>query len=143
MSANKRSSLLYQLPKIESHTNDEHLQLLRIHCNEKYTKIDLGYTATDYFISGGWINIDPETFIELKETGERLQMTRAENIPIAPEQLHFASTKEWRYFSLYFPPVPKEKCTIDLIEIENATENNFNFYGIRLDPEKAQELRQL
>ena len=134
---------MYQLPKIESRTNDEHLQLLRIHCDGNRTKIDLGYTATSYFISGGWINIGPDTFIELKETGERLIMTKADNIPIAPEQLYFESTKEWRYFSLYFPPIPEAKCTIDLIEAENGSENDFNFYGIRLNPEKAEKLRQM
>lgn len=143
MSTKKQTPLLYQLPKAESRTNDKHLQLLRIHCNENHTKIDMGYTATSYFISGGWINIGADTFIEIKETGERLPMTKAENIPIAPEQLHFESTKEWRYFSLYFPAVPEGKYTIDLIEATNATENDFNFYGIRLNPEKAEKLRQM
>ena len=50
-----------------------------------------------------------------------------------PEKLHFNSSIEWRYFSLYFPPIPEGVKFIDLIEKELGDKTEFNFFRIKLD----------
>lgn len=138
-----------------SHVNDN-LQLLRITLTNLETKIDFGYQATSYYTNGGWIKISPKTFIRPRGTNKKLILTNATNIPYGPEKLHFNSSIEWRYFSLHFPSLlgdtdNKKSLTfesvsaksieaIDLIEKENGTDNDFNFYGIRLDEEKKKSM---
>jgi hypothetical protein len=119
---------------------DSNLQLLRITITEAETKVDFGYQATEEFYGGGWIKIDPHTFIRPNGGIQNLILTNATNIPYGPEKLHFNSTIEWRYFSLIFPPISADTKFIDLIEKENGTKNDFNFYGIRLDNENKKSL---
>ncbi len=117
----------------EHATIDANVQLLRVILTPKETKIDFGYQATSYYIKGGWIKISPHTFIRQTGTTEKLVLTNATNIPFGPEKLHFNSSIEWRYFSLYFPPLPPGVHSIDLIESERSSTNVFNFFNIRLD----------
>lgn len=130
----------------------DNIQLLRITISEEETKIDFGYQATSHYIKGGWIKINPYTFIQPTGSNKKLFLTNATNIPYGPEKLHFNSSIEWRYFSLYFPSLldaPKSKKSslqditpsksinsFDLIENEKGDETDFNFYTIRLDEEK-------
>jgi len=114
--------------------------LLRIIFSPEYTKIDFGYTAKEKYISGGWIRMEKTTFIEIIETGERLVLTQATGIPIRPEHHYFESKKDWRYFSLYFPAIPQTNSTINIIEIENGTKNDFNYYNISLKMEDGVEV---
>ena len=114
--------------------------LLRIILDTEYTKIDFGYTAKEMYIKGGWIRMEQNTFIEIKETGKRYVLTQAIGIPINPEHHYFESKKEWRYFSLYFPAIPHTDCTINIIEIENGSKNDFNYYDIELKMENGLEV---
>ena len=114
--------------------------LLRIILDTEYTKIDFGYTAKEIYDSGGWIRMEKDTFIEIKETGKRYVLTQAIGIPINPEYHYFESKKEWRYFSLYFPAIPQTDCTINIIEIENGSKNDFNYYDIELKMEYGVEV---
>jgi hypothetical protein len=82
----------------------------------------------------------PDTFIEIVETGKRYTLQLAENIPIAPVQHYFESQKDWRYYSLFFPPIPMHDCSINIIEVENGTPNDFNYYGIKLRMEEGVEI---
>ena len=59
-------------------------------------------------------------------------MTNAEGITIAPAKLNFESTKDWRYFSLFFPPILQKDCILNIIEIEDGTKNDFNYYNVSL-----------
>ena len=106
--------------------------ILRIHLTPEYTKVDFGYVAKDIYINGGWIKIASETFIENKITKQRYTLVNAENIPIAPIHHYFETKKDWRYFSLIFPPIPQNDCTLNIIEVENGSKNNFNYYGVEL-----------
>jgi hypothetical protein len=106
--------------------------LLRIILSPDYTKIDFGCTAKEMYIKGGWICMEKDTFIEIKETGKCYVLSQAIGIPINPEHHYFESKKDWRYFSLYFPAIPQIDCTINIIEIENGSRNNFNYYDIEL-----------
>lgn len=114
--------------------------LLRIILSPDYTKIDFGYTAKEMYIKGGWIRMEKDTFIEIKETAARYVLTQAVGIPINPEHHYFDSTKEWRYFSLYFPAIPQTNCTINIIEIENGSRNDFNYYEIEIGMENGIEV---
>lgn len=135
----KRSKrLLIELNEVrEPNTN---LVLLRAILDVDFTRIDFGYIATSYFVKGGWIRISPNTYIQIKGDERKYTLTHADNIPIAPEHYHFESSKDWQYFSLYFPPIPQETCSVDIIEAENPDDNDFNYYGIKLDLDNAVEI---
>jgi hypothetical protein len=60
-------------------------------------------------------------------------LTNAEGITIAPAKLNFESTKDWRYFSLFFPPIPLKDCSLNIIEKENGNKNDFNYYDVLLN----------
>ncbi len=126
----KNKTLLFTINKKgHSRSNPD---LLRIILSPDLTKIDFGYTAKEIYDSGGWIRIAPETYIEITETSKQFILDRTEGIPISPVHHYFESIKEWRYFSLYFPPIPQSDCTINIIEIENGSRNDFNYYGVEL-----------
>jgi hypothetical protein len=126
----KKKTVLFTINK-KGHAKSNP-DLLRIILHQEYTKIDFGYTAKEIYESGGWIRMEKDTYLEIKETGNRFVLTQAFGIPINPEHHYFESKKEWRYFSLYFPPIPQTDCTINIIEIENGTSNVFNYYNIPL-----------
>lgn len=114
--------------------------LLRINLFPELTKIDFGYITTDKYNNGGWIKISPDTFIENVETKERYIMTNAVGITIAPAKRNFESKKDWQYFSLFFPPMKQKDTTINIIEIENGTKNDFNYYNVSLKMEDGVEV---
>ncbi|MEC4048825.1 hypothetical protein OX284_005250 [Flavobacterium sp. SUN046] len=114
--------------------------LLRIHLYPNYTKIDFGYVTTNKYDKGGWIRINQTTFIENTQTNERYFLTDAKGIAIAPEYLNFESTKDWQFFSLFFPTLPRKSCSINIIESEQNSPDYFNYYNIDLDMKKAIEL---
>lgn len=134
----KNKTLLFTLNK-KGHSRGNP-DLLRITLFPDHTKIDFGYTAKEMYDSGGWIRIEQDTFIEIKETGKRYFLTHSEGIPINPEHHYFESIKDWRYFSLYFPAIPPTNCTINIIEIENGSKNDFNYYDIELKMENGVEV---
>ena len=133
----KKNTLLFTVNK-KGHAQSNP-DLLRIILDTEYTKIDFGYTAKEIYDSGGWIRMEKDTFIEIKETGKRYVLTQAIGIPINPEHHYFESKKEWRYFSLYFPAIPQTDCMINIIEIENGSKNDFNYYDIELKMENGVE----
>jgi hypothetical protein len=133
----KNKTLLFTLNK-KGHSKGNP-DLLRITLFPDRTKIDFGYTAKEMYDSGGWIRMEKDTFIEIKETGKRYFLTHSEGIPINPEYHYFESKKEWRYFSLFFPAIPPTNCTINIIEIENGSKNDFNYYDIELKMEDGLE----
>jgi hypothetical protein len=104
--------------------------LLRISLFPEFTKVDFGYTTTELYDNGGWIKIAPDTFIENVANKERYTMTKAVGITVAPELRNFESKKDWQYFSLYFPPIKQKDCVINIVEVENGTPNDFNYYNI-------------
>jgi hypothetical protein len=114
--------------------------LLRIEMSPDFTKVDFGYQTNDDYFRGGWVRIDQATFIRNQSSNKKYQLIRAENIPIAPDQHHFSTIKDWLYFSLYFQPLPLEDIVVDLIEDESDDKNNFNYYQIQLKREQAIEV---
>ncbi|KAB1157938.1 hypothetical protein [Flavobacterium luteum] len=104
--------------------------LLRINLFPEFTKVDFGYSTTELYDNGGWIKIAPDTFIENVAYKERYTMTKAVGITVAPELRNFESKKDWQYFSLYFPPIPQKDCVLSIVEVENGTPNDFNYYNV-------------
>lgn len=134
----KTTPLLFHY-NLEGHGKSNPL-LLRLEINPNYTKVDFGYPTLSKYIKGGWIKMAAKTFIEIKESRKRFTLTQTEGIPIAPKKLIFLSDKDWQYFSLYFPPIPKVDCTINLIEAEKGTQNDFNYYDIPIKISKGFEI---
>lgn len=116
--------------------------LLRINLFPEVTKIDFGYITTDKYINGGWIKISPDTYIENVVTKERYVMTKATGISVAPALRNFESKKDWQYFSLFFPPIKQKDTLINIIEVENGTANDFNYYNVEINMVDAIEIRE-
>ena len=130
--------ILFQLNRMgHSETNPI---LLRMLLTPEYTKVDFGYTTTNKYIRGGWIKMAKDTFIENVEIKKRYKMIKASGITIAPQKLNFQSNKDWQYYSLYFEPMEQKDAVINLIEIENGTPNDFNYYNIEINLSDAIEM---
>ncbi len=123
----------YIISNPEIGNSNENVQLLRIIVTKVETKIDFGYQATDFYDDGGWIKINPLTFIRPSGTNKKFILTNAYNIPYGPEVLQMNSTIGWRYFSLTFHPIAEGIDLIDLIEEEFGDKNDFNFFRIKLN----------
>lgn len=112
------------------------LHLLRVEARQKFTKIEFGYQTKAVYEKGGWINISPETYLKTN-TGIKLKITKADNIPYAPDHHHFETTVDYLFFSLYFPPLPAGTDTIDMIEADDSDSDWFNFKKIDLGLRKG------
>ena len=138
MKKKSKTQMLFNLPPCKG--GEKRPLLLRVILSNEHTKVDFGYQTMRYYFEGGWVRMSKDTFIRVKPSGEKLTMLKAENIPIAPEMHLFKTRKDWLYFSLYFPPLPEGTKLIDLIEAEPDADDDFNFFDIELDPQKALEL---
>lgn len=129
----------YLLNNPSYNSEKENAKLLRVTISNSFTKFDFGYSTMWYYINGGWVRIAKDTFIKIKGKDEKLNLIKADNIPVAPTQHHFKSNKDWLYFSLYFPAIPLEDCTLDLIEKETSSKDVFNYNNIDLKIKNAVE----
>lgn len=128
----KKTSKNYLLSFDAGDQSEMNPQIFRILLGEDYTRIDFGYVAPWEYIRGGWIRIDPATFIQIEGAEKRYNLTDAKNIPVYPEHHHFESKEDWCVFSLFFEPIPLKDSVIDIIEAENPKDTDFNYYGIKL-----------
>lgn len=126
--------LIWHKPEMDA--GRQNPSILRITVRENETQIDLGYSAFNMYIKGGWIRIHPDTYLEDKKTGNHYKLTKAEGIPIAPDKHEFQTKTDWQYFSLFFEPLPQKDLIIDFIEpnslVPSDNGSNFDFYGIQL-----------
>jgi hypothetical protein len=108
--------------------------VLRIVQEDELTRIDFVVRASPIRINGGWVHIEPGTFIRPVNTGVELIMVQAVNIPTAPAKHWFKNKSQCLYYTLYFPALPEDVVAIDIIEREAARPHNyFNFYGVSLE----------
>ena len=138
MKKNTDKKYLLNLPSYNS--GKENAKLLRVTISNSCTKFDFGYSTMWFYINGGWVRIARDTFIQIKGKDEKLNLLRADNIPMAPTQHHFKSNKDWLYFSLYFPAIPLQDCTLDLIEMDTSSKDVFNYFNIDLKIKNAVEI---
>lgn len=134
------SSAKYLFSEPVHKTTCTHVQLLRIILDKEHARIDLGYQATSHYTKGGWVRMSEKTYIRILPDGDKLVITGTENIPKGSTKHEFKTTKDWLYFSLYFPPIPLKTCKIELIEKENSDGTDFNFYDISLRISEAIKL---
>ena len=129
---------------LHPHVNDSESRnnpkLLRIVLDTEFTRLDFGYSAISIYIKGGWFNIYPQTHLRVHGIAEPFPLTHADGVTFAPDRFHFESNKDWAYFSLYFKAIPIQSCVIDVIEEENPTKNNFNYYGVQVLMEEMMEV---
>lgn len=135
-------NLIWQKPPMQD--GRENPSILRITRRDNETQIDLGYSAYNIYINGGWIRIHADTYLVDQKTGIRYKMTKAVGVPIAPEKLEFNTKTDWQYFSLFFEALPHKDLVLNFIEPDDsvASDNgdNFDFYGIVLTLEDALEV---
>lgn len=125
---------------IVSETGGDNPVILRFILNEKFTRVDFGYAAPWIYEKGGWIHIAPYTYLRRQGSNENYSLLNTQNIPISPDRHDFETIEDWKVFSLYFQPIPIKDCIVDIIEEENPSSNDFNYYGISLDNVKQFEI---
>ena len=128
-------TLLFNRPKYKALRGKP--ELLRIILNDKFTRIDFGYQTDPKYIRGGWVTINPETFIRIHNQNENLVLTKVEDIPLEPVKHNFQSTVDRLYFKLYFPPLPKASITFDIIEKEPDSPTYFNYFDVKVKIENG------
>ncbi len=100
-----------------------------IECTDEYTRIDFIYKAPCYYINGGWVQLESNSFIRPVGSETKYTLIQAINIPIAPTKHYFNRCGEYLRYTLLFPALPKSTRKIDIIEKE-APGTFFNFYNI-------------
>lgn len=73
---------------------------------EGQTIIHIRYFAPSYYENGGWVCINPTTFL-IGPDGSCLRMLAAYNIPLSPQKFHFQHADQCLRFTLLFPKVPE------------------------------------
>ncbi|MCE2711027.1 MAG: hypothetical protein LW688_00630 [Cryomorphaceae bacterium] len=133
--SDRDETLIFELPTAES--SQVNPSMLRIVLSEDFTRIDFGYTTPWYYEKGGWIKISPKTYLQVEGSKEKFILKEAVGIEIAPKRINFESIEDWQFFTLYFDPIPKKNCRLNMIEEEDPTPDDFNFYGIELRMDKG------
>ena len=106
---------------------DDNIVIKRIILSDNQTIVEFSITNKKngtYFL---WMNINKNTYININ--GTKYNLINAEGISIAPSKTYFYSEGQAKEFALYFPPIPKNTKTIDLIEPDGS---NWIFYNIQL-----------
>jgi hypothetical protein len=117
---------------------------LKSHETLEITKVEIGTGATTIFLSvenkrseGGSFCADKKIYI-IYPDGSRMNLIKANNIPVCPDTYNFKSVGEKLQFTLEFPPLKPGTKWFDLIEDCNS--NCFWFYGVTLDNELNKKL---
>ena len=109
---------------------DKSVTISKIERTDEYLRIDFIHHADPKYVSGGWVQMLPETFIRPEGTDQRLTLIKAEGIPLAPVKHFYKSIYETLNYSLFFPRVSKDVEFIDIIEKPGGDNTFFNFYGV-------------
>jgi hypothetical protein len=134
----KNETLLFEIPELD--TPKKNPKVLRILISKDFTRIDFGYTTPWYYDKGGWIKISSKTYLQIEGSNEKYELKNAAGIAVAPKRINFESTEDWQFFTLYFEPIPQKDSTLNMIEAEKPTPNDFNYYGIVLKMKEGVEV---
>jgi hypothetical protein len=112
---------------------------LKSHETLEISKVEINSKVTTIFLSvenrrneGGNFCADKKTYI-IYPNGSKMNLTKANNIPVCPDTYNFKTVGEKLQFSLEFPPLKPGTKWIDVIE--DCSSNCFWFYGVTLDNE--------
>ena len=122
----KETTILYN-PSGTNYKNQHSVKCIEL--TEEFTRIDFIYKSPSYYINGGWVQIEANTFIRPCGSQKRYTLVKALHIPIAPIKHYFSRSGEFLRYTLLFPALPKNTTKIDIIEKE-APGTFFNFYNI-------------
>ena len=113
-------------PKI-AQKGDNAVRIISVEVTSERTAIRMSWKNTTYSV-GGWYQIDKNTYIQDKTSGEKYTLVSTDNCAITPNKtsIDFGQTKE---FVLYFPALPSTVTAIDLCEPGSSS---WKFYGIRI-----------
>jgi len=100
-----------------------------IELTDAYTRIDFIYRSPNYYVDGGWITIERNSYITPIGASANYYMIRAISIPITPIKHYFKKPGEYFTYSLIFPALPKDTKRIDIIE-KLAPGTFFNFFNV-------------
>jgi len=78
------------------------------------------YMSKYEYGDGGWVSINPSTYLVNAETSERLLMVQAIGIPMSPECHYFDRPGHFMDFRLVFPEIPAHWKRFHLIEMEHG-----------------------
>ncbi len=107
------------------------LDIYKIELNEDFTRIDFIYEAPSKYVNGGWIQMEPTTFLRPAGSSTMYKMIQAVNISLTPLKTHFKKSGQIHLYTLLFPPLPSDVKVIDIIEKEGIG-TYFNFYQVQL-----------
>ena len=65
------------------------LDIYKIELNEDFTRIDFIYEAPSKYVNGGWIQMEPTTFLRPAGSTTVYKMVKAVNISLTPLKTHF------------------------------------------------------
>lgn len=121
-------SQTYNHPNIALKSH-ETLEISKVEITAQATLI---YLSVENRITGGNFCADKNIYL-IYPDGSRLNLTKANNIPVCPKTYNFKSIGEKFQFTLEFPPLKAGTKWIDIVE--GCTSNCFWFYGVTLDNE--------
>lgn len=125
LSCEQKRPAMVELPVFEV-SNTTMLEIDKIEMSETVTI--LYFTA--YMRSGGWIAIDPKTYLRASGGDEQLKVSESDGITIGEQTT--ISESGTLSFKLFFPPLKPEITKIDFIE--DIPENGWKILGISLLP---------
>lgn len=104
-------------------------KIKRVVITDEYTCVEITSTNMSSGSMAEWCNIDVNTYIVNEDKPfEKLKLTRASGIKLAPDKTYYGGPNKTLSFKLYFPPIPKDTKSISLIEPDST----WCFYGIIL-----------
>lgn len=74
-----------------------------------------------------WMTIDRNTYMQIGS--KKYYLVKSEGIGINPDKTYYYSAGEQKDFALYFPAIPKNTISIDIVEPGNS---DWKFYNIKL-----------
>jgi hypothetical protein len=125
----KKEKQIITYPIIKIH-NSPSVKIRKIERTDDYLRIDFINHAGKEYVNGGWVRIEPNTFIRPQGTSFRLPLIKAKGAPLAPDKHYYKSQNDRLFYSLYFPAISKTVEFIDIIEKEGGDDSYFNFYGV-------------
>lgn len=112
---------------ISTPSSDKGLRIKKIHKINGQTYIEFEYD--NQYSHSASVSIDKNTYIQDVDTGKKLKMISAKNIPIDPKNHYFNSIYDKLNFTLIFPALSTNTSKINFIENETS---DWRFYAITI-----------
>jgi hypothetical protein len=105
------------------------LRVKSIEATAEYTRIDFIYKSSMIYDNGGWIQMDPNSYIQPIGSCTKYKLVKSIGVPQTPLKHYFKRQGEYYPYTLIFPALPKDTKAIDIIE-KLAPGSYFNFYNV-------------